>query len=76
MELIDLSSITDGFAMKKLYDKIKECGEIFATPGNTMGMGDPGVIDIETGEMTEPVLPIMKPYKEKPVKHNKRKPKR
>ena len=56
--------------MKKLYDKIKECGEIFATPDNTMGMGNPGVIDIETGEMTEPILPIMKTYKEKPVKHN------
>ena len=51
--------------MKSLYDKIIECGEIFATPGNTLGMGNPGF----DGEyVSEPISPAGKPATEKPAK--------
>lgn len=55
--------------MKSLYDKIIESGEIFATPGNTLGMGNPGF----DGEyVTEPISPIGKPAEEKPVRKRRK----
>ena len=40
--------------MKNLKEYIEECeGVALATPANTMGMGNPGVIDANT--MTEPI---------------------
>lgn len=57
--------------MKDLYKFLKEDGEATsnATPGNTMGMGDP-VVDDGEGNCSEPLT--VKAKKEK-RKHKKRK---
>lgn len=44
--------------MKKLFDFLQECGDgggIYATPGNTMGMGNP-YADAEGA--SEPITPV------------------
>ena len=53
--------------MKNLKEYIEECeGAALATPANTTGMGNPGVID--TNIMTEPVRPITAKAKKEKLK--------
>lgn len=56
--------------MKDLFSFLEECGEGCATPGNTMGMGNP-YCDGEKGEGSEP-LPKAKAKKEKKPKKQKK----
>lgn len=55
--------------MKSLFEYIKECGELYATPDNTTGMGNPMPADVGI-EGTEPLVQG-KPLK--PLKKKKRK---
>lgn len=59
--------------MKSLYNFLNEEGGAPATPGNTMGMGDP-VADDGNGKGTEPLTTkTAKSKKEKPHKPRKKK---
>jgi len=50
--------------MKSLKDFLKECGEGFATPMNTPGMGNP-IAPTATEVGSEPLVPINKLKKKK-----------
>lgn len=50
--------------MKSLKDFLKECGEGFATPMNTPGMGNP-MVPTATEVGSEPLVPMHKLKKKK-----------
>lgn len=56
--------------MKSLKDFLKECGEGFATPMNTPGMGNP-MSPTATEVGSEPLVPMHKLKKKKKIKQIK-----
>ena len=57
--------------MKSLKDFLKECGEGFATPMNTPGMGNP-MAPTATEVGSEPLVPMHKLKKKKKNETNKK----